>query len=299
VISAKDLEKHLGKTLITGSGDSVLGADDKAGVAVIMESLYAILGDHVQHGPLTVIFFPDEENGELNIADFPPELMNPLSILLTVDGGTLGVVDTSCYSGRTVKVTFKGFDAHPGPYGDRIIPAATIAADFMMRLHSGNFPAPWRKSEAGSYQYAMEIQGEAAEATVICIPRSFDDAESIRFSEQLQALAERVVLSYPGSSTQVDVVLKYISISRAIQAQPWTVELLRRAAAEVNLEMHEEAITGGTDGAMMNMHYAELPCPNMGVGAHNIHLLTEFVADEDLDHGQRWLTQFIYQATCI
>jgi di/tripeptidase len=407
VILAEKLKKHLGHRIITSSGDSVLGADDKSGLAVIMETMATILGDHVPHGPIMLIFFPDEEAGELNISNFPPERMNKLNVLYTVDGGEFGVVDTGCYAGRQVtqtfraedlspkigykfKVTFEGNDAHPGPYGNEIIPAHLIACYYAVMLEqfcaqnhyylrldevnggagtaeiifyvaipqdisyetlrddlwqrtqelqesrkaknftlecvedcsvqmdkapvqltrsaislacenavimSDSFHTPWDKDPQDGYVYCRKVEMKDGVAVLTIIPRSFDDAQSRSYVAELREQFDTLTRAFDHIESTFDVREQYVTTSKAIKAHLWSVNLLRLSAKRCGFEVREEQITGGTDGAMMNMHYPDLPCPNIGVGAHDFHKLGEFQSVEDLEAGTNWLVQSVIAAT--
>jgi len=291
IIPAKELAKLVGQRVITSSGDSVLGADDKAGLASIMQAVSKVLSEKTARGPMTILFFPDEEDGRFHAEGLPRELVESWDMFLSVDGGELGEVDSACYSGRTVTFKITGKDAHPGPYGHLIVPAQVIAADLIMRMQA--MPTPWNKADHGGYQFPKEVQGEAGAATVTCIPRAFEDSTSLILVEELRTLGAAVASDYEGCKIEVEVKHQYTSTADAIAANPLLMPMLAGALRKAGVTLIESRAEGGTDGAMLNLHFPNVPAPNFGVGAHLYHSWAEFIGEDDLEMGMDAVAEII------
>ena len=220
VVPARVLKNREGQLIITSSGDSVLAADCKAGMAAIMEAMATILGDQVSHGPITLIFFPDEEEGVLNVEDFSPALVGSLDVLYTADAGIPEEVDTDCYSGRSATVTITGTeaknyegqqvvvtvignDAHPGPGGEQIVPAHLFAAE--LALYALADFGPWNRAPGQGYILVQKIEGGAGQATLTLVANQPSDAQPVDMLDIIRAQAMRLQEVHPNCKTEVDV----------------------------------------------------------------------------------------------
>ncbi len=292
VITAKELQMFEHETIITSDGTSVLGADDKAGLAGIMEAIELTHGFSIEHGEIILVFFPDEELGRFKAKQLPSDLLEKKGIFLTVDGCAMGEVDIGCYSGRKVTVTFEGRDAHPGPDGHKIASAIYAATSFVELL--AKKPAPWNKDADGGYVFSTAIQGSTEKCVVTCIPRAFKDNDSLKKVEELEALAETATRIWPGTKFSCEVEHTYTSTKDAIDANPWCLEPITKAIEKTTGKKPIlQEVPAGTDGAMLNLVFPSIPSPNIGTGAHNIHQLTEFICAEDLCTLQQILCDII------
>ncbi|KKR54674.1 MAG: Peptidase T [Parcubacteria group bacterium GW2011_GWA2_40_23] len=218
-VPTKVLEGREGQLIFTSSGDSVLAADCKAGMTAIMEAMATILGDNVSHGPITLIFFPDEEEGVLNVSDFSPELVGSLDVLYTADAGIPEEVDTDCYSGRSATVTITGTeaknyegqqvvvtvignDAHPGPGGERIVPAHLIAAELALYLDD---ECPSNRGTHYGYVLVQKIEGGAGKATMTLVANQSSEDRAPDILDLIRTQAIRMQDMHPGCKTEIDV----------------------------------------------------------------------------------------------
>ncbi|MFH1366949.1 MAG: M20/M25/M40 family metallo-hydrolase [Patescibacteria group bacterium] len=284
VITAEDLKGLEGKTIITSDGGSVLGSDDKAGVAAIIEVLKQILeGNGGSHGPLTFWFCVDEEIGQLDISVLPEDLVKSWAILWTVDGSEVGKIDIGCFVCRKIFATFKGVDSHPGEYGKKLKPAHYAAIWLAAAIGTdGQYLTPMETSGLESFHYVTSIEGNASKATVILVPRTFDKDESEEMAKEIRELAERAATEYGVEFTFEDKLMCGNTVE-GIEANRPLVQVGVNAHEGQGFEVIEHQCRGGTDGAMINMKYPDLPAPNMGHGGRLFHGPSEFLVVEELE----------------
>lgn len=281
VISAESLEGLEGKEIIITDGTTVLGADDKAGVAVQMEILNKLVKENVPHGPLTLWFCVDEEIGELDINVIPKEIVGSWDILWTLDGERFGSLDVGCFICRKTVVTFKGKDAHPGVYPDQLKPAQYAAINFASKVMIG--PTPMHTEGMESFYYVHQLEGNASKATLICMPRTFDGEESDQMLENLKMWASDSAEEY-GVKVEVEDKVLCHNTRPAIDANPMLIQpAIDAFKAVADITPIQKDIRGGTDGAMVNMAFPELPAPNLGTGCCNLHSPSEFLVIEELE----------------
>ncbi|MDP3093342.1 MAG: M20/M25/M40 family metallo-hydrolase [bacterium] len=282
IISANDLAGlGGGKRIVTADGSTLLGADDKAGVAALVVVIRSLLADSIEHGPLTFWFCVDEETGGLDFEAVPAETVRSWSIFWTVDGEQAGLIDVGCLASHLTVISFKGETAHPGLQGDRIKPAHYAAAKFVARL-AEEYPTPMTASGQRPFYYVVEIKGDATLASVTCVPRSFDTAELEQMAQTLRTLAERCAHRY-GCTATVDDKLSCINTRLAVDKHMDLVQPAIDAHRALGLEPKLGDVRGGTDGAALNMLYPDLPAPNIGAGARNLHGPKEFLVVDELE----------------
>ncbi|MFH1405040.1 MAG: tripeptide aminopeptidase PepT [Patescibacteria group bacterium] len=281
-IPESDLEGLIGKHIIRTDGTSLLGVDDKGGVAALMTVIETLVKSPtpIQHGPLTFWFCVDEEIGNLDISILPREFVESWDILYTVDGGRVGEIDISCFTGRMVYLKFTGQNAHPAEAIGKLFPAHIAAAAFVTML--AEKPTPMETKDRESFQYAVNITGNASEANVMCIPRAFDPAESDRLVREIEQLAARAAQRW-GVKVAIQDKRSYVDTRACIESQMHLVEPCVKAHKEFNIETEFTSVRGGTDGAMINMHFPNLAAPNIGTGGRNFHSRTEFCVLEELE----------------
>ncbi len=281
VIPESDLKGLEGKQIITSNGESLLGGDDKAGIASIMSAIeHLILDSEIVHGPITFWFCTDEEIGELGIDSIPKEIIENWDILWTVDGEAVGQIDTGCFDCRWTDVTFKGKDAHPGVAGHKILPAHYAAIYFMRTLIEK--PNPMTTSGDESFYYITNFEGTPSEALVRCAPRAFDSEESQSMVSEIERLAELSGKMYDVSVEITDKLL-CINTRPAIDSKKDLLDIGVLAHEKEGYDIKLINVRAGTDGAMINMTYPDLPAPNMGNGSRNIHSPQEFVVVGELE----------------
>jgi len=283
IIPATDLVGLEGKRIITADGTTLLGADDKAGVAALMTLIDLLHTGQQPHGSLTFWFCVDEEVGQLGFAHLPRDLAESFGLFLTVDGTRLGHLDIGCFHGRVLAMTFHGQDAHPGEFPAKLKAAHYAAMDFLRRM-SELYPSPWEgiKDPKAPFFYPARINGGAGETVLNLLPRAFDR----KTSDEMVAAAIRVAeeeAANRGCTLEVTANrLAYVNNFEAIAPHPEIMAVLRNAHQQSGIDTSEHLVRGGTDGAMYNVEFPGTPTPNIGYGGSNFHGEQEFVIAEEL-----------------
>ncbi|HYB67107.1 MAG TPA: peptidase T [Candidatus Acidoferrales bacterium] len=273
-----ELSKKIGNGIITSDGTTLLGADDKAGAAVIVDAVhYLVNNPEIQHGTIKVAFTPDEEVGR-GVEYFDVRKFGAL-YAYTMDGETLGDVENETFSADSVRVTFRGISFHPGYAKGRLVNSIKIASTFVDKLPKDRI-SPETTEKTEGYVHPNVIEGGVESTSVRFIIRDFDDDELKRKEETLRALAEETVRSYPGSNFTFEVKESYRNMKRVLDKHPQVVEKAMQAVRMAGLQPRLERIRGGTDGA--SLCYKGLPTPNLASGQHNFHSKLEWVSIQDM-----------------
>jgi tripeptide aminopeptidase len=273
--SSPELLDYRGGTLISSDGSTLLGGDDKAGIAEIMAAL-EYLRDHpeIVHGPLQVVFTPDEELG-LSMERFPVEKFSA-RYGYTIDGGKQGGIEAECFEAYKAKVIFEGRSIHTGSARGKLVNAVEMAARFVSLLPGAESP----QATDGRYGFyvPMEIQAKLERAEVKLFVRDFDEAEAKRRCEALKKFARAVEAMHPGGRVKVKLKKQYANMRKYIDGEPRVLALLEKAIRATGIEPRHEIIRGGTDGARLSE--LGIPSPNVFTGSHNMHSRTEWTALE-------------------
>lgn len=282
VIPAADLKGLEGKTIITTDGTTLLGGDDKAGVAAIMTFIKHILTNHVPHGPISVWFCTDEEIGELGVKFLPPGVAEKWDILLTVDGKNVDLVTTSCFFGISIEVTFTGNDAHPGEYGKDLKAAHYAACRLVDKLGDGPTPMSM-KTRRDPFLYVAELPtGSAGKSIVSVNLRTFNRKEIRGLRALVKKAAEEAANKYKVGVKVKRMKIEYSSTEVAITNNQELCQPIFDALKELGIDPKLYSVRGGTDGAMWNRKFPHIPAPDIGTGARNLHSLREFVVVDEL-----------------
>lgn len=282
VIPASDLAGLEGKRIITADGTTLLGGDDKAGVAAIMTFIKSMLTCNYEHGPLTVWFCTDEEIGEVGVKFLRAGIAEKWDFLWTVDGEQIGVVDIGCFYGAKVEVEFRGNDSHPGVSGHSLKPAHYAAARFIDKL--GDVPTPWRTSGEESFIYVPALPAGTASKTLVTIyPRTFRQEEFPDMQTTIKAVAEEAASRYDVKVIVSETQMMYVSTEVAIDANRHLLQPGLDALKRHGIDAKLHRVRAGTDGAMLNMTYPNIPAPNLGTGGRNLHGVREFVVVDELE----------------
>lgn len=272
-----ELAEHRGDTLITSDGTTLLGADDKAGVAEIMTAVsYLQAHPELPHGELEIIFTPDEETGKgMNL--FPLQSLHSICCY-TFDGGERGVIETECFNAYSAKITFTGSVIHLGHARGKLVNAVTMAGAFIDMLPRNESP----EATDGRYGYfaPMEINGELGSAELIVFLRDFEKEGMDRRLRSLNTLAEAVETAFPGGSVDVEAKKLYANMRDHMEKEPRVLSYLKEALREAGVEPREELIRGGTDGARLSE--MGIPTPNVFTGGHNFHSRYEWASLETM-----------------
>ena len=273
------LGECLGHDIVTASGTTVLGADNKSGVAAIMTAAaYLMAHPEIPHGAIRIGFTPDEEVGHgtehFDVARFGARYA------YTMDGGPRGELEYESFSADAITFAFRGFNTHPGYAKGRMVNAIKLAARFIDRLPPDRLsPETTSLREGFVHPYAM--QAAVDRTTVKLIVRDFDTAALLEKASWLRTLAQGVVAEVPGASVDVQVEEQYRNMREVLDQQPLVVERAREAIRRAGLQVRERAIRGGTDGSRLS--FMGLPTPNIFVGEQNFHSRLEWVSVQDME----------------
>jgi tripeptide aminopeptidase len=272
------LEEQIGNDIITASGGTLLGADNKAGVAeIVAAARYLVRHPELRHGPVRLGFTPDEEIGEgtryFDVGRFDA------CYAYTLDGETLGELVVETFSADTVVLTFGGFNTHPGFAKGRMVNAIKVAADFVGRLPMDATSPETTEGEEG-YVHPYVVDGGVERAVVRMLVRDFSTPGLKEKEDLLRRLAEQTVADWPGARVDFEVQESYRNMREILDAHPQAVEMAQEAIRRAGLELRMAPIRGGTDGARLS--FMGLPTPNLFAGEHNFHSRTEWVSTRDM-----------------
>jgi tripeptide aminopeptidase len=268
-----DLAAQQGKAIIHTDGNTLLGADDKAGLAEIVGAAeYLLTHPEIPHGPLELIFTPDEETGK-GLPQFPRERIRSLACY-TLDGGPAGELEIECFNAYTVNLQFEGKVIHVGQARGILANAALMAASFAVLLPRSESP----EATDGYYGYycPMEIRGDLEKASLEVFIRDFEQEGAQRRIAALELFARAVEAQFPGGKVAVQVKPQYYNMKDKINARPEVLEILKKAASRVGVEFRLRPIRGGTDGSRLTE--MGIPTPNIFTGGRNYHSRIEWVS---------------------
>jgi len=273
------LREQIGHDIITASGTTLLGADNKAGVAEIVAAAeYLIAHPEVPHGTIRVGFTPDEEVGR-GTERFDVKAFGA-AYAYTMDAAGRGQLEMETFSADALVVTFQGFNTHPGQAKGRMINSIKVAADFISRLpRDRQSPETTDAREGFFHPYMMSASVERT--SVRFIIRDFVTAELKVKEDFLQSLARDTVAAWPGASVSFRVEESYRNMKEVLDRHPQVIENAREAIRRAGLELRETAIRGGTDGARLS--FMGLPTPNIFAGENNFHSRLEWVSAQDME----------------
>lgn len=268
-----NLQRVKGHTLITTDGTTLLGADDKAGIAEIMTAAHWMLSHpEFQHGRIRIGFTTDEEVGR-GTEHFDVKAFGA-DIGYTFDGGDLGEIEDETFCADFAKVTVTGKDVHPGYAKDKMINAVRVATFFIGRLPVTNLPETTEKREP--YLHPYDIHGDVSKVELKVLLRAFSVAELDERADVLAAAAVETEKAFPGSSVVVERREQYRNMGMKLAERPEVMANLDRAVRLQGIEPVRKAIRGGTDGARLS--FMGLPTPNVWAGGQNFHSLQEWAS---------------------
>jgi tripeptide aminopeptidase len=273
-----ELEHHVGHELITTDGTTLLGADDKAGIAEIMAAVaYMRAHPAIPHGVVKVAFNPDEEVGR-GVIRFPVDSFS-VAAAYTVDGSTAGEIQMETFSGARVWMTIRGRAIHPGWGKGELVNAIKLAAAVVERLPKDSL-SPETTDERDGYVHPEVISCDSAAVELRFIVRDFENDLLERHVELLRAIADEVGATDPRCSIEVESRIQYRNMRETLEQHPEIVANLEEAVRRVGLEPKRTAIRGGTDGSVLTE--MGLPTPNIFTGGHDAHSEREWICVEDL-----------------
>jgi tripeptide aminopeptidase len=273
-----ELADKEGHDIVTASGDTLLGADDKAGVAEIMAAVaYLAAHPELERPTVRVGFTPDEEIGAEGAKGFDIAAFGA-ACAYTLDGSEVGELQDETFTGSKVTLTIHGVDIHTGWAKDRLVNAARLAAQIIGALPADL--APETTSGREGFIHPYDVRASAGKAVIEAIARDYEDERLEEHIALLRETAERVVAAAPGARLEVDVQPQYPNLLRYLERVPQVMEVAERAVRAEGLEPVRQPIRGGTDGCLLSA--AGLPTPNLFTGGHEFHSVREWASVHDM-----------------
>jgi tripeptide aminopeptidase len=274
-----ELREQVGNDVITASGTTLLGADNKAGVAAIMAAAEFLMAHpEIPHGPIKIGFTPDEEVGG-GTTYFDVQRFGA-AFAYTVDSEVVGQLDSETFSADAMTLTFQGFNTHPGFAKGRMVNAIKVAADFIQRLPKDRL-SPETTEEREGFVHPYVVDASVDRTSVKFLIRDFDATGLQEKEAVLEKLARETVAAWPGASVAVNVQETYRNMGEVLDRHPQITEHAREAIRRTGLPLIEKAIRGGTDGSRLS--FMGLPTPNLGAGEHNFHSKLEWTSVQDME----------------
>lgn len=266
-----------GRTLITTDGKTLLGADDKAGVAEIMTVVERLLSGDIPHGDVCICFTPDEEIGEgadhFNAADFGA------SVAYTVDGGAEGEIEFENFNAYGARFNIVGRNIHPGDAKDKMINAALVGAELIGLIPACETPAHTEGYEG--FYHLCSVEGCCESCTLEYIVRDHDEAMMNARLSTLRHIEKTLCEKYGDGCVTLELREQYRNMKQIVEAFPHVTQIAREAIEECGLEPVQNPVRGGTDGARIS--YMGIPCPNLGTGGYAFHGPFEHITVEGMD----------------
>ena len=279
------LKERIGDDIITASGTTLLGADDKAGVAVIMDFVQFMCNNpSLPHGDIRILFTPDEEIGRgvdyVNIEKLAADYG------YTLDAGKRGSYEDETFSADGATVNFYGVSAHPGYAKGKLVNALKVAGDFLSRLPKVEF-SPETTSGREGFVHPVTMGGVAEHAWVKFIVRDFDTAQLTEHEARLKAIAEATIADYPGTRLEMSTEEQYRNMKEVVVLTPAISEYAIKAIEMAGIEPRLSSARGGTDGSRLS--FMGLPCPNIFTGEMAFHGKHEYVSVQDMEKSREVL----------
>lgn len=283
-----DCLKHkIGDDLIVTDGTTLLGADDKAGIAEIMTMAEALLREDREHGKICIAFTPDEEVGRgtdhFRVPAFGADFA------YTVDGGEVDCVDYENFNAASAQIQIQGLSIHPGSAKDKMINALLVAMEFHSMLPVEKNPAYTQGYEG--FNHLTELHGECEHAYMSYIIRNHNEDLFEKQKEDFRRIADYLNQKYPEHTIQLTIQDSYANMRTIIEKDMSIIELVKTSMKQLGLKPKSTAIRGGTDGARLT--YDGLPCPNLGTGGYNYHGKFEFASIQEMQTSVELLLKIV------
>ncbi len=272
------LKEHIDEDIITASGNTLLGADDKSGVAAIMQAAEFLMNNSsIIHGDIKILFTPDEEVGKGTAMLDMKKLGADFGY--TLDGGEAGSLEDETFSADAATIIINGVIAHPGYAKNKLVNAIKVAGEILHALPTSEW-APEATEKKEGFVHPVRIEGIAEKATMEFIIRDFDLDNLKMHGERLQAIADNIVNHYLGASMEFTITEQYRNMKEVLDENPQVVAYAAEAITRAGLDVRTESIRGGTDGSRLS--YMGLPCPNIFTGMQSIHSKLEWIGVKDM-----------------
>lgn len=282
-----ELLYYKGNDIIVTDGNTLLGADDKAGIAEIMTAMhYFINHPEIEHGPIRVAFNPDEEIGKgadkFDVAKFNA------SWAYTLDGGELGELEFENFNAAAASITFKGRNVHPGYAKNKMINSLRVANQFVSMLPRHETPEHTEGYEG--FYHLISINGTVEETTISYIIRDHDRDRFENRKKEMQHLVSKINAEYPNCAT-LNLRDQYFNMREKILPVMHVVDIVEKSMKEINIKPKIKAIRGGTDGAQLS--FKGLPCPNIFTGGHNFHGRFEYIPVQSMEKATELIVKIV------
>lgn len=283
IVISKDnhpyLQQRIGDDIITASGTTLLGADDKAGVAIIMDfAQYIMEHPEVPHGEIRILFTPDEEIGR-GVDAINMDKVNA-DFGYTLDGGERGHLEGESFSADAVTITINGVSAHPGYAKGKLVNATKIAGAFLSKLPQDSW-SPETTTDREGFVHPVSIHGGAEQTKVQFIIRDHITAKLAEYETRLENILKDTVAQYPGATYTFEVHEQYRNMREILDQHPKVMAIAEEAYQMAGLTAEKIAIRGGTDGSRLS--FMGLPCPNIFTGEMGIHSKQEYCSVQDME----------------
>ena len=274
-----DLKNMIGFDIITTDGSTLLGADNKAGVAEIIDAAaYLLAHPEVKHGPIKICFTPDEETGRGTEKIDLKKL--DAKYAYTVDGSSRGEVEVETFSADAVNINFIGKNIHPGYAKGIMINSMKVASAFIESLPKDKL-SPETTEKREGYFHPVSMNGNEEKTSLKFIIRDFETSNLKKLEDLLKKFAEETVAKFPGSKLEFEVIEQYRNMKEILDDHPQVYEYAFEAMKNLDIELITHPIRGGTDGSRLS--FMGLPTPNIFAGEHSFHSQLEWVAVQDME----------------
>jgi tripeptide aminopeptidase len=283
------LKTQIGNDIITASGTTLLGSDDKAGVAEIMDlAHFLVLNKHIKHGEIKILFTPDEEVGKGTDKLDMKKLAADFGY--TLDSGDAGALEDETFSADAVQVIIHGVISHPGYAKGKLVNALKIAGEILAALPKDRLSPESTDGKRG-FIHPVRVEGIAEKCTIDFIVRDFETDGLIKKEDYLKTQIEERMRTYPKTSFEFHVKEQYRNMKEILDLHPHVVDYAKEAIKRTGLTLKMESIRGGTDGSRLS--FMGLPCPNLFAGEQGIHSKLEHISVQDMNKAVEMMVHLV------
>ncbi len=283
------LKEKIGDDIITASGLTLLGADDKAGIAIIMDlTQYLLNHPEIIHGDIRILFTPDEEIGR-GVDKVDMKKLNA-DYGYTLDGGELGTIEDETFSADAMTFKVTGISSHPGYAKGKMVHASKIVADFLASIPKDSWAPEVTEGREG-FVHPVSMSGGLEEAAITFIIRDHDTAMLAQYEARLENYLTTVLTRYPGATYTAIVTEQYRNMKEILKDVPFVTDYAVQAMEKAGIKAERSIIRGGTDGSRLS--FMGLPCPNIFTGEMGIHSKQEYVSVQDMEKAVKTLVELV------
>lgn len=283
------LKEKIGDDIITASGLTLLGADDKAGIAIIMDfANFMINNPEIEHGSIRILFTPDEEVGR-GVDHLDMDRLNA-DYGYTLDGGVLGSIEDESFSADSVEITINGVSAHPGYAKNKLVHAIKVASEFIDELPKDSW-SPETTQDREGFVHPTYINGTLEKASIGFIIRDHETAKLMEYEDRLKEILDTVVARHKGVSSDFQIKEQYRNMKEIIKEVPFVTDYAIEAMERAGINPKPVIIRGGTDGSRLS--FMGMPCPNLFTGEMGIHSRQEYVSVQDMQKAVKTMAHLV------